>query len=354
MRNLKLAFESHHLDGKPQGITAYLIGVIEALSRFDHVELYVFCRDKDTVRTKLAERANVHIIQIDSKIFYYFELFKETRRLSLDFMFWQYYALPFAKVNVPVIHDILPITHPKLFSIKFLILRMPMLLLNVLISPNIVTVSEYSRNKINKFRPFWRRTRVQTTPNATNLSLVRSQIIEDLVGVDYILSVGRFDKRKNQKLFVEAFDLFQQSHARDCRLVLVGSGQDYKRVVLQLVLERKLTDRVHFIEASDGQLKWLYQNCRLFVNLSKYEGFCIPLLEAIVMGAAVISPVTTALKQFEKYIDYQLEDLSAESVAEAIRIGLASRGSRLNSEEAKKEYSWNVAAKILLEMCNDR
>ena len=57
-----------------------------------------------------------------------------------------------------------------------------------------------------------------------------------------------------------------------------------------------LKDRIHFLEnVSDGQLKTLYQSCSAFVTMSEHEGFCVPLVEAMICDTPIVAYSSTAI-----------------------------------------------------------
>lgn len=106
----------------------------------------------------------------------------------------------------------------------------------------------------------------------------------------YILNVGAFEERKNQKAVVETFN---QIHKKfDIDLVFVGQGKNYLKEVKNLVQKYHLENRVHFLNAISFQsLPTLYQGAELFFFPSFFEGFGIPIVEALFSKIPVVTSI---------------------------------------------------------------
>ncbi|TGL33617.1 glycosyltransferase family 4 protein, partial [Leptospira bourretii] len=103
---------------------------------------------------------------------------------------------------------------------------------------------------------------------------------------DYVLFVGNRADYKNFKLFLEAFDHLRKSE--NIHLVCAGGGS-FSFSEKKWIREKKLDQFVHQIPfSSEAMLANLYRNAKVFVYPSLYEGFGIPLLEAMSVGCPVL------------------------------------------------------------------
>lgn len=112
----------------------------------------------------------------------------------------------------------------------------------------------------------------------------------------FILSVGELRPHKNHVGLIKAYNAAKCSDTHD--LLIVGQvHQDYD-APMRLVSELGLDDRVRFLTDIDADaLPILYSGADLFVLVSYYEGFGLPVLEAMKCGCPVIASNTTALRE---------------------------------------------------------
>ena len=109
-----------------------------------------------------------------------------------------------------------------------------------------------------------------------------------------VLSVGSIEERKNILLAVKALRHLPE----DIHLVAVGRQTTYSQQVLREAAAAGLAQRVHFLHGvPDGDLQALYQMAEVFVYPSRYEGFGIPIIEAIHSGLPVVAATGSCLEE---------------------------------------------------------
>jgi glycosyltransferase involved in cell wall biosynthesis len=110
----------------------------------------------------------------------------------------------------------------------------------------------------------------------------------------YILNVGTIEERKNQLLLIRALPSLPQT----CKLILIGKQQPYAKK-LHVEIERLgLQTRVIFLkDVSFLDLPGIYQLSKVFVYPSLYEGFGIPIIEALYSGVPVIAATGSCLEE---------------------------------------------------------
>lgn len=110
----------------------------------------------------------------------------------------------------------------------------------------------------------------------------------------YILSVGTIEERKNLLVLVKALAQSKDS----VRLIVVGKATDYIEKVKQFINANNMADRVKFLhDVTFDELPVLYQLATLFVYPSRYEGFGIPVIEALCSGVPVIAATGSCLEE---------------------------------------------------------
>jgi glycosyltransferase involved in cell wall biosynthesis len=111
---------------------------------------------------------------------------------------------------------------------------------------------------------------------------------------EYILSVGTIEERKNLLLIIKAMSLIKNP----VKLVVVGKQTRYAEEVKMAIHRYQLIERMVFLERVDfADLPVLYQAASVFVYPSRYEGFGIPILEALNSGTPVIAATGSCLEE---------------------------------------------------------
>lgn len=144
---------------------------------------------------------------------------------------------------------------------------------------------------------------------------------ENSIPSDYFLSVGSVQERKNLKLIVEAYKLLRQRGGGfDVPLVVVGKGKKYKEEVLQLIKDAKLEKFVIWLDKLDDSLalKALYQKAKALIYPSLYEGFGLPVAEALLCKTPVITSGVSSLPEAGGPNSIYIDPRSPEDLAGAI------------------------------------
>jgi glycosyltransferase involved in cell wall biosynthesis len=110
----------------------------------------------------------------------------------------------------------------------------------------------------------------------------------------FILSVGTIEERKNLLLTVKALSLLPES----VHLVAIGKSTAYEKTVLEFAAQHNLIGRLHIIHgATLEELRVFYHLAQVFVYPSRFEGFGIPVLEALTCGTPVIAATGSCLEE---------------------------------------------------------
>jgi len=172
----------------------------------------------------------------------------------------------------------------------------------------------------------------------------------------YILSVGTVEPRKNIVSLIKAFKILKDKHRIDSKLVIAGC-RGWKTSDL-LSEYRKLnfnSNEIVFLGfVSDDDMPKLYSGAEIFVFPSLYEGFGLPVLEAMSCGCPVITSNVSSLPEVvgnagisidtnnEKILAYKMDALLNDSNK---RTQLSVRGL-----ERTKLFSWERSAKLTLQV----
>lgn len=172
----------------------------------------------------------------------------------------------------------------------------------------------------------------------------------------FILTVGDLQPRKNHLGLLKAFGEVARAHPQlTHRLVFVGKETWYSKELHRAVQKSGIAERVHFTGfVEDADLVQFYGACDLFVFPSFYEGFGLPILEAMACARAVASSNTTAMPEVADGAGILFDPNSTEEMVRAIRdilidAELRTRLERLGSQRASA-FSWQRAAERTLEV----
>lgn len=164
----------------------------------------------------------------------------------------------------------------------------------------------------------------------------------------YILNVGSIEARKNILQAVQALPLLPD----DVALVIVGRHTPYTDCVLQYVHEHHLERRVLVLHGvPDDHLPVLYDLAEAFVYPSVYEGFGIPIIEAISCGLPVVACSGSCLEEAGGSDNLYVQPGDVAAMADAIRqtlVGAEGRELRIeNSKKYIRRFSGcNVASQV--------
>ncbi len=168
----------------------------------------------------------------------------------------------------------------------------------------------------------------------------------------YLLSVGTLHPRKNYRRLIQAFEPLARQHP-DLSLVIAGGrGWGYEPVLLEparLGIEKQ----VHFPGfVADEDLPTLYSAAEIFVYPSLYEGFGIPILEAMACGLPVIASNRSSLPEVTGTAGLQMDPLDVAGwTTSMFRLRADSRLRSALSERGRSQasrFSWSQSAVQLL------
>ncbi len=169
----------------------------------------------------------------------------------------------------------------------------------------------------------------------------------------YLLSVGTLQPRKNYQMLIRAFAPLANKVPHHL-VISGGKGWLYDDMMAEVV-RQGLADRVHFIGfVDDADLPTLYSDASLFVFPSLYEGFGLPLLEAMGCGTAVLTSNSSSLPEVAGNAAQQLppDDQSAWTNAMLALLSDPSQRKvlvRAGLNQAKI-FSWQESARQLLKI----
>jgi len=161
------------------------------------------------------------------------------------------------------------------------------------------------------------------------------------LGAPYILTVATLEPRKNLGTLVDAFALLADT---DLSLVVVG-GQGWGE---QPQLDRPGIVRLGYV--SDEELARLYRGAQAVVYPSRFEGFGMPITEAMASGAPVVVSAHESMDEASGDAAVRADPESPQAIAAAIREALARRDElRVKGIERARQFTWRRTGEVFLE-----
>lgn len=183
-----------------------------------------------------------------------------------------------------------------------------------------------------------------------------SHVIPAKAGIhDFILYVGTLEPRKNLKNLIMAYSMLSQDMRKSYPLIVIGKvgwgTSDLSALGKSLGVEKD----IHFMGyVPTEELVWFYNEATLFVYPSLYEGFGLPLLEAMSCGTPVISSNVSSIPEVTGDAALLINPTHPSELADAMKSvlldsSLQQKLSRLGLERARA-FSWERVAKLTTEV----
>ncbi len=173
----------------------------------------------------------------------------------------------------------------------------------------------------------------------------------------YLLFVGNIEPKKNLERMFEA--LFQIRNKIDHKLVIAGRWGWKYRPVQKAVQKLDLRDQVVFLDYVDqADLPALYTGADLFLFPSLYEGFGLPVLEAMACGTPVMTSDKGSLPEISGGHAFYTNPMCSDEMARDILSALDDHSTRLTKSRAGREHAslftwektWQQTKQIYLSM----
>jgi len=226
------------------------------------------------------------------------------------------------------------------------------------------TVSEHSKRDMVRFYRL-RPERVDVVPEGVDLNVFRplanrepaSRWRAKRFGADvpYLAYAGKPTERRRLTPLLRAFAELKREGAIPHKLLIAGGdlpgGSPFRRVIAELGIERDVVIEGY---VSHEEMPLLYNGADLFLYPSSYEGFGMPVLEAMACGTPVIALDNTAFPEFAGGVALLLKDAEVGTLKRGIQTVLADAAlrTRMASEGPKRAaaYAWTIVTRRYLDL----
>ncbi len=186
------------------------------------------------------------------------------------------------------------------------------------------------------------------------------KILDDLAkassydrGRPYLLFVSTIEPRKNVTNLVEAFNRLKSRHGIDHDLLLVGKKGWHYEPIFEAIEHSPWRHHIHHLNyLSERQVQALYTQADVFVYPSFYEGFGLPVLEAMTLGAPVVTSNVSSLPEVAGdaalYANPNAPDELAEQIWRLIDCSILRQDLIARGQAQAAKFSWRRTAEETL------
>ena len=300
---MRVLIDAHMLGQRETGNESYVQGLLTGLAGLDNVTIAAAVEPGYQV----ADDRRITWLPLPSS--------SSWRRLSgglatlaqqwnADVMHSTYFAPYRSPCPVAVsVHDVSFRRFPEFFSRRDRILFSTLLPGSLRRASEILTLSSHARDELHHFFPGLR-AGIHVVPAAAasvfrplDEAAVEPVLAKNGLRRPYLLAVGSIQPRKNLLRLIEAYSDVRHAH-RAVQLVIVGPGGFQASRIHEAIVERGLSDAVQWLGyVTDADLAAIYNAAVALVYPSVYEGFGLPVLEAMACGRPVIAANTSSLPE---------------------------------------------------------
>ena len=268
----------------------------------------------------------------------------------------RYISIP----RVMSIMDLSYLAYPKMFRFRDLYKLVLWTKYSVANAARICTISEFTKNAIMREYGVPEDRVVVTYPG---LSMESKATKKYNISSHYILSVGTLQPRKNYVRLIEAFAEFLRENKQkfgELHLVIIGKKGWLYEEILEAPTRFGVSDKVKFLhDVPDGDLPDFYSHALCFALPSLYEGFGLPVLEAMAYKAPIVASNISSLPEIAGQAAVYIDPLKVKSITQGLLTAVRQRNlvqgkTRIQKGLAQvKLFSWEKAAKQTLEVLQE-
>lgn len=369
---MRIAFDCSLVPGQQGGVGQYSYQLAHALSRVDKENSYILYLLAPVYRKVAEEKlglpvgGNFSVLMKRTPV--PFQLFKYAGAkecmlggVEADVFHSNNFCVPRfrdrRKKVIATIYDISVVTHPECHKKANIAHCLAGIKDAVKYADAIISISEHTRDDL--IRHFGAPpekitvTSLAAGPGFRNitdagvLQMVRNRYN---LPVSFVLFIGSLEPRKNIKGLLRAYSCLPERTRKEFPLVIAGGRGWLNSDIPGLVSELGIKDRVHFAGfIKEEDLSAVYSMASLFVYPSLYEGFGLPILEAMACGTPVVTSKTSSMPEVAGDAAVLVEPTDADELVFSMRQLLENGAKRaelaVKGFERAKMFSWEKCAR---------
>jgi glycosyltransferase involved in cell wall biosynthesis len=351
------ALDAHVVGRRKTGNETYVVNLADALARRSDVHPLAYVdagvawpRPDGPETRELSWRSSFLRIPVELPI--------RARGDHCDLLHVQYVAPPIARLPiVTAIHDVSFEDVAGLFPRRTELRLKLSVRFSAWRSQAVITISEFTRSRI-AHHYHMDPDRIVVTPLAVGdqwRSMPKDEALARLADLSlptsFVLAVGNLHPRKNIPRLVRAVAAARRAGAGDLHLVLAGQRWWRMGEIDRAIEEESAGNWVHFLGyVDDSSLVALYSCADVVAYPSLYEGFGLPVLEALACGAVVVASNTTAVPEVAGDAALLVDPQDVTAIADAIATAVTDEEMRARLRRAAPlqtaRFTWDRCADL--------
>ena len=363
---MNIAIDARPLGAQLTGIEYYCRSILVELEKMDKENHYYLFSDIDF--TWIPENPRWHKVLIDrptwmpvSSIWFFLCGYSLKRRYKIDVVWtaWPQFFFGMSVRTIITVHDLVWFFAPATMRTSVWLLNFFYSGFSIIFADHLCCVSRTTAEGLKKFYPF-RKNRISYTNNAVDALLYYPRVKQEAQKVllerfelqeKFLLHVGTNQPRKNLVRLINAFDAYADED-RDIHLVLVGASGWREGSFFKTYQGLKNRDRIKIVGYVELEVMPFFYSCaEVYVFPSFYEGFGIPLLEAMACDCPVISSDRSSLPEVAGdaaiYFDPFDEKATVDSIRRILNDTVLQKELVLRGRKRIAQYSWERSAKTV-------
>ena len=363
---MRFSVDAHAIGRHLTGNEVYVRNLLRGFAALDQTSDFIayLSNNVNGAAAAVPERFIQRHVSANSFVRLGLDLSRKLRDDRPDLIHVQYTAPVSCPVPIVVsVHDVSYLEHPEYFPLARALQLRITVKRTIQRAVKVITPSDFSRRAIVRAYGLDER-KIEVVPIAVSptfrpvareaaYAFVQSRF---RIPAPIVLTVGDLQPRKNQIGLIRAFErLIGENPALKHRLVIVGQKTWFSDRIVETARRSKVADRILFTDfVNDDDLLQLYNACDLMVFPTFYEGFGLPILEAMACGRAVACSNTSAIPEVANAAAILFDPKSTDDITRAMRdvlvdSELRTRMERLGQHRASM-FTWERTARRTLEI----
>ncbi|HLK20196.1 MAG TPA: glycosyltransferase family 1 protein [Bryobacteraceae bacterium] len=361
---MRFSVDAHAIGQHLTGNETYIRNLLNCFAALDRKADFLTYVSRADAFDQVPERFHKRQVSANPFLRLGYDIPRELRKDKPQLLHVQYTGPIFCNVPVVVsVHDVSFLEHPEYFS-TFRSVQLRWTVERTIHSAaRVLTPSEFSKRRILESYGL-DESKVVVMPNGVSSSFhpisreIAQRWAQSALGlsVPFVLTVGDLQPRKNHVNLIRAFEQLVRAYPQlPHHLVIVGKPTWHAEAIRDVAKKSGVANRIQFTGfVSDADLVKLYGACDLFVYPSFYEGFGLPILEAMACGRAVACSNTSAMPEVADSAALLFDPKSVDDILLTMRDlllnpELRARMERLGAQRAPM-FSWEKSASKTLDL----